>query len=281
MRWAHSPEEVPAWDVTRGFPLREPMAAIDFSDGAELAVMRELLSDPAWTPAPPPISGYPRLVREGMREPARTYGYGHEGAAVIAALQSIARHFELDETPPFSGKRLENEVLAVANKYGAPMKPEDNTLSEWVRLAVWVAAHLESMQVLQDESPDALREHLAAMEARWRSVPDPFRPGQRGMGGPYLYLRSWVDRDPAAPQRYIRGQLMGMATGVTGLVYFNDIEQFGLPMSLREQANLALAAAWVMNAPVGVCEGCGRAFLVTRRDRRFCHARCRQKRPQA
>ena len=157
-RWADAPEEVPIWDLSRGFPLSvgmdsAPSAAVKASNQLEL--LRALLrhghvdykdSAATWEPLPPPAEGYPRLVRDTDK---MVLGYFRTTEDVIGDIGTLAK-----DIPAWRAgdpvKVLKRKVLELNEKYGAPYGVDENgrihnTLEAWLRLVVMVSVHTQAM----------------------------------------------------------------------------------------------------------------------------------------
>lgn len=194
--WAESPEQVPAWDVSRGFPLT---AGADLIKGAasngtcKIELLRSLLRyerdylDKAavWTPSEAPLHdykhAYPRLVRASFAK--RVVGDYRHDEDIIGEIAPLAQYVEgwRVEKPERTqknkaskerdeiGKRLKNKILKLAKKYGEP-HPGYNTLAAWLSLIGRVNVHLKTLYDLQidqfgvQEIPEKLEERRKMIE---------------------------------------------------------------------------------------------------------------------
>ncbi len=156
-RWAESPEEVPIYDVSRGFPLSAGADLVHkkaLADPNDINELRPLLRGDAryshlidtWEPNPPPTEGYPRLVREDVAR--HVWGTSCTDADVVGDVNKLARHI----SAWLAGKPVEvlkREILELNAKYGAPYSAEDNTLEAWLKLAVETKVHIAAMRELR------------------------------------------------------------------------------------------------------------------------------------
>ncbi len=157
-RWADSPEDVPIWDLSRGFPLSVGMdsaPATALKVGDQLELLRTLLhhghvaykdSAATWEPLPPPAKGYPRLVRDTDK---KVTGFFRTTEDVIGDIGTLAKYilaWRADDPVEI----LKRKILELNEKYGAPYGVKENarthnTLEAWLCLAVIVNVHLRAM----------------------------------------------------------------------------------------------------------------------------------------
>ena len=91
-----------------------------------------------WEPSLAPAKGYPRLVR--CSTDRLVNGYYRTNEDVIKDIGALAKHIPAwREGKPV--KRLKQRILELNDRYGAPYKPEDNTLERWLQLAVTVKVY--------------------------------------------------------------------------------------------------------------------------------------------
>lgn len=276
--WAYRPQEVPMWDSSRGFPLQRPVLGIKvlytatreevtdyrvLPDDFVLNALREEIEQPSWEPGPPPRTGYPRLVRADFK--LRWREWYREGMDIVNPVAALERLYTPHEKP---GKQLLKEVKKLAETFGAPDQPEDQTLWEWVILGLEASAHLEAIGVTKDVGFDELREHSRIKHEQWLkdfgyAGPFPDRP----YGGPWLLLSDRAEK--ADSLKEFRNSMLDLLFGPT------------VPFRVRTKSKVwlrfQLAKAWHGEGQLKICEGCGRRFLQTRTNRLTCSARCRKR----
>lgn len=142
VRWAETPEEVPEWDVSRGCPWHEwrpherpPPPGIKPSPY------------PNWEVRPPPESGYPRLVRQSLKDQVRPRSRTRHD--IISELAPLYRYVEAWRCGK-PVKVLKKKVLTLAGVYGAPDSDyEDTTLEAWLKVIAYVHTHVSALRDLQ------------------------------------------------------------------------------------------------------------------------------------
>ena len=159
--WVETPEDVPPWDPSRGFPLEvganvvhgavQKKALKDLTGIEELRFLLKYDSRygrhaATWEPDPAPAECYPRLVRKDVARFANLYNRTQED--VTRDLHSLVKHvLELREGKPIDV--LKSKILELNAKYGAPYSPRDNSLEAWLKLAIEVDVHLKAMARLK------------------------------------------------------------------------------------------------------------------------------------
>lgn len=155
--WAETPKEVPEWDMSRGCPWHKERPNGDkpheyriTMDVRNNRVWREHNPEwakPDWEVKPPPEDGYPRLVRQSLKD--RVIPRSRTQHDILGKLAPLYRHFE----PWRAGKPvkvLRNEVLELAETYGAPTgRYESITLESWLKVASEVHTHIDTLRSLQ------------------------------------------------------------------------------------------------------------------------------------
>ncbi len=154
-QWAESPDEVPPWDASRGFPAdvgadvkRRPEPANPY----EVSSLRPFLRDhvdyvdrvETWEPTPAPTKGYPRLIRKSVKMMPLPLYYRHEDD-IVGALAPLAKYIQAwREDKPV--KVLRNKILELAERYGPPNEAKENTLEVWLELITFVDVHLSALR---------------------------------------------------------------------------------------------------------------------------------------
>ncbi len=199
LRWADGPDEVPPWDVSRGFPLEVPMSyttapALEVRtepgvtgarragdmltlgpDASEVDTLRPLLhghvdfenTADTWEPGPPPATGYPRLVRADFTT-FWTAEYADDTNLLgeLTYLAGFIPHWREGRRVA----RLKNAVLKLASRSGLSPVPHENTLESWLGLAAYVRATKQARAIFDKEGLAGLRAwlegELAELDAR-------------------------------------------------------------------------------------------------------------------
>jgi hypothetical protein len=279
-RWAQTPDEVPVWDVSRGFP--ETRGGRQVADG--LAPVPFVLGDEVVQPDPPPREGYPRLVRASLEAP-RVRNCVHE--SVVNALSGLAKHAL--QSPP--RKSLLADIKRVAEQYGVPHGPQSNTLSAWVQLALIADAQVRAKAELDRDGFEMLalfleHEHqpwggrrVSQSGAAWYALPA--TPGS--WGGPWEMLRGYIAH-ASTPHEY-KEAIAKMNLEFFAMAVEDHIETRlpgiwtdpGIYLSggIRGLLHYQLAELWLDNVAIRECDVCKRVFIPTNTKHRRCTGACR------
>lgn len=220
VRWAYTTEEVPPWDITRGFPANAPiglgLVELEIKEAdvpkpvfrwlmphpilevpehtSDIEMLRTILREhpeyrdraDEWKPSPPPAKGYPRLVRETFTKDALG-GSLRNGIDVIAELQSVL--CDDDKDPPILKPKM-NEIAQLASFFGAPEGTKHNTLEAWLRLIWRLKGHLQVMEALQLYGLEEVRKQARENELRADAL---ITTRQRESIGEQEVIRVWQD----------------------------------------------------------------------------------------
>lgn len=253
------------------------------------------MRDDAWKPKPPPKDGYPRLVR------AHYKGFTTHGTAskddLVNRLAALSRHYP---TGKFPSKVLKREVLELAEEYGPIDAPEFNTIWGWVKAGLEAYAHIEAMGALEAGGLDRLRGYLDEQDAPWReafavaalkrrkskeaqrtastlkATPTQWWARWYGPWDHLLYFAIQAEDKRAFKQLVAEDCLTTFGLGL-GDVEFS-LSGLHVYCGARRWLYHELSQAWNNGAPLGKCEGCGRPFLKTSANRKYCDtkkSRCR------
>lgn len=280
--WAYRLADVPLYDPVRGFPLSEPPSTLEVVDGEALSalkdvdplvrgaheqtleVLRRVLDEPKWLPAPTPKSGYPWLVRRDL-EPTRDVRQAPGNRRFLNDLAALTRWAYSAEKPD---KRLLKEVEALHIQAG-PVLEKQNTLGAWYALARAVQAHFNARGALHLIGLEELRAARGELHSSYREA---LKSRDSFLISTYrlLYQTARVATDAtgfeSAVAQMLRGKLtLNVRPVADGLL---------LRCPLFDWVQLELAEFWVSERPKE-CPGCGRWFWPTQVDTEHCHDRCR------
>lgn len=166
VRWADSPDEVPPWDITRGFSITAGFhgykARRNIGSYSIEELRKFLYYDPgdvdgpsfdkaySWEPSSAPTEGYPRLVRRDCEDSASEI-YRHE-ENVLGDLAPFGSDLYLDSWRAGNpAKILRRKIAFLAEKYGAPYRRDGNTLFAWLALLTYVNIHLTAAGALGND----------------------------------------------------------------------------------------------------------------------------------
>ena len=265
-KWAYTPEEVPIWDTSRGFPLSEPDDTLKpLTD--DLEVLRVLLDDETWEPAPAPKDGYPRLVRANYTEPVYVRSCGH--VDILNRLMRLLRKEPLD-------KWAMGEILALNAEVG-PVKRQgriDNTLESWLNLARVVQAHMRARNALDFGGYSAMREEAEEYSEDWQ------KKHGRGEYNPYRHIIS-ATLGGTDEQTFRFNVLKASRDRIHGVTVATDRTTLNKILvtdaTLYTWAHYRIGDIWEPSAEVAECEGCKNLFLNRRTGKLYCSGACRNR----
>ena len=280
--WAHSPEEVPIWDTSRGFPRDTPLMPFTVTRPAsDLEVLRALLDDDSWVPSAPPEVGYPRLVRANYTDPALPCGRDqtekiqaskHAEADILNRLVRLLRKDSPD-------KWTMNAVLELHAAVGPVNRggKGDTSLESWLNLARLVKAHMTARNVLDLWGLSAMQEKAESESQEWKR--------EYGMEyNPYGTIASTSSGVPN--KRAFLLKMLELASGRIGRVEIvtdadtlNDALLTTTP--LYNWVNYRIGDIWEPSAKVAECEACSNLFLPGRRGRYYCDGACRKRKSKS
>ena len=159
MAWAATPEDVPPWDASRGFPLN---ASVRLSEegGNTITTLSDVMGQD-WQPEPPPTwDCYPKFVRTNAAPTIIRRGDGPEDTNLLQELHtlaSLALECVQDAPSPLlaqqqlakTDNQFRDHLLEFANNYG-PLSddPGRDGFTDWLSLVFGVASHLETLEHL-------------------------------------------------------------------------------------------------------------------------------------
>ena len=217
---------------------------------------------------------------------------------LLATLAAIGQDVKNEN---WSGKRTRNKILAAAETFG-PVNREDNSLTGWARTALEVYANLEAMWTLQvavvdSDGMSGFREYLESeskawhvkLERLWRQdarLAAMVEPEGRGRWvWPWEYMLAFLephDSPREFRQKMQRAKMDAFGGSVTlGRVVFMADGSLALNVPVSAWASQLLGRAWAGGQPLRPCEGCGRAFVPSRKKRKHCHPTMPKARPEA
>lgn len=202
VKWADSSEEVPEWDVSRGFPLSVGMhsalgAAAEANN--ELEVLRLLLrnghvgykdSASTWEPLPSPDKDYPRLVRASLN--VHTYGEQRHEYPVLTDLARLHRYIPAWRQGKDTAV-LRREVLRLSSLYGMASR-EGNTLTAWLKLSAEVVLHKRLYRALSTGGFEGL-------DGEWSTAYTSLTDREEVDAEEYKRRRRKADEAPRDPRR--------------------------------------------------------------------------------
>lgn len=295
VRWADAPEDVPEWDASR-----QPQAW-DY-DFVPPSLRGNFIND-----APP--TRYPRLVCADEKR-RRVRPWPESGPEDL--LNELLAVYEYIR-PWRSGKpvkKLRDKVLALANKYGAPYRRENNTLGAWLCLAAVVHGYVLGYQLLQ-------KLEYEGMQAKIDDMLEPFPEATHSDSFGAEPRFSNEGASPVEMERLVLSQLRRLGRtfeardveidwhlqNVTWIIHRNTIPSFRLgvaehlhgmfnhafnsPESTQSRLEVTsqmiyakcnvstwayyrLAQMWRHGAEVQSCPVCGTLFAPTRRNMKYC-----------
>lgn len=307
--WAESPEEVPAWDVSRGFPLSvgaDLIKKVASNEMSEIKLLCSLLryepdySDGAavWTPSEAPSHAYkhayPRLVRASFAK--RVIGDYRHDEDIIGEIAPLAQYVEgwRVEKPERAQKNkaskesdgikktLKNKILKLAKKYGEP-HPGHNTLAAWLSLIGRVNVHLKALYDLQIDQ-FGVQEIPEKLEARRKMI-------ERGIGrstlGNYVCERELSEVENLIVMAQGRNTARAMRDKVAERLFstFGNViadpryEGHRTSFTPRgvivecpvdEWIGFKLSELWRNNVIVKRCHGCKVLYIPTRKGNVYC-----------
>lgn len=305
VEWAEGPLEVPPWDVSRGFPLRQSSGNLSAFEKAHLEAHFRLEtlehmvrnandhmptlggSENEWLPEAPPEEDYPRLVRKDYCEPVLWHYQQDED--IINELAAVAFYVDrFRENKPqlqysdidIHKVLLRRRVKHLAEKYGHPYsEPHSNSLSFWLRLVARVYIHLFALYHLtQNSDPiemiEALNEWQAVVDEslRYRSNFDPLCQ-EEDYELEYL-ARLALNRNNA---RAVRTAI----SNETYQLFGKGVESSNVTVSFRPKGIILrcyadqwvyfkLSELWGSSTRVKRCRVCRMLFARTRKNQIYC-----------
>lgn len=283
MCWAESGSEVPIWDYSRGFPFGYNLYwarghKIDLENDEEVKrYIRASLKDERWEPKPPPEKDYPRLVRKSAFDVGKSVWI--EESDVLNEITALIAHrnneFDLTVT-----QRNKNKILRLYEGYGMVDDSRylyNATAQRWIVEAYRVHANIEGLNVLQDEGLLALKDHSAVKHVQWIKDLKAQNPFHRHFYSPYLDISQGIkDTETVQEARErIAERLLQAFSHRSRHTFALNLGSILYSVTITRWLSLLLAGLWLKGSTITTCEGCGRLFVLNRRDRKFCHSRCR------
>lgn len=290
--WADTPDEVPEWDASRK-PQAYAGDSYDMFPGMRDETVLESPSE------------YPRLVCVDRNRKLVSAGEESGPEELINELLALYPYIR----PWYSGKPvkvLRDKVLALANRYGAPYRREDNTLKAWLCLAAVVHGYMLGYELLQKleyegmqaELNDILDPVLKAIKDRPRRT-KPFvftnegaSPAEmeltvlsylRFLGGAYETRETRLSPWSVVVGNNNLSYRLGIAEhlhGMFGRAFDRDhpmspnllvtSQAIFAQCSVSSWAYYRLAQVWRHGAEVRKCPVCGTLFAPARKNMRYC-----------
>lgn len=270
--WACSPEQVPMWDVARGFPVSAPLFSIEIDEPytIDLHDLRQIASKDSWQPDPAPLEGYPRLVRANCLD-AVSSRYCDQ----VDILNRLTRL--LRKEPPCQW--IMGEILELHAEVGPVQRTNytDNTLESWLTLARIVQAHMKARDILDLLGYSAMRDELKELERTCR---------QRHKEGHKSYATLARDMPREAhevddEQEYRRHTLKRCRSHVGKVSVATDEDTltqiFVATVPLYDWVIYKIGDIWEPSAEIAECVGCGMYFLSRRKGKLTCGGACRNR----
>lgn len=291
--WARTPDEVPVWDASRGFPIDEPKLEVTESYVMDMvAVLNELirrgirdsishvdflgliLGDLSWRPLPPPTEGYPRLVRANYIVPVKTRVCND--TEVINAFVRLLR----DEPKPPSLWVMKD--IAELNAQVGPVDVyRENTLESWLIFAKHVKAHLKVRRSLELGGYEAMCKDVFQWHNE-RINNDKIPNHDRVMYSDFyckLVIHAPSGEGTVGQTTFLKRLTDSLGGNVHTLTFykssFTSEGSYTSDIPLQQWVHRRLSAIWRPNAKILDCKGCGQPFYTTREGKSYCAPACR------
>lgn len=289
VKWIDTPDEVPVWDTSRGYPRWEEIPG-------DLSEVRSAKA--------PPVEGYPRLVRVPGIKKGSEDGRTHENDDVLnllCALYPDACRWREGK----SVKKLKSDILELAEWYGAPYSDEDNTLEVWLMLIASTQTSLDVLRILDDVGYNFTRDYVEGRRKEiiesGKPLPDGYFKTDAVTSGEYRALSSFSGGFLLHKNQYLHEGYSEEDWERLAAKHFreyianSDYSSFSASFSHRDDAGrtgvhfeahgiytfsslgewvlFKLSEEWRGGNGVKVCPVCGSLFTNNHGNRKYCRGR--------
>ena len=282
VKWADRPEDVPEWDVSRGY-------GGPYLNKEE---WEEYRRSQGFVPGPPPVDGYPRLVRipgeKGVDIGTYNLGAPQGVANKLARLYPYVLHMHE------RGKEqtLKRKILELAKAYTpyAHYTPDGLTLRMWALAISRVWAALQVAHRLLEKGVKDTKGWVRRNDEAMKEWDGRFYKRRDWPPTPWFQIYAAI-KDSASPRearlglaRYLL-TLFGLNAGAGDINFFipsnMDVPVMLAVKGVGEWAYYEVATTVLRRRPVRFCSVCGSPFISMRKDKDTCSDACRKKKSRS
>lgn len=286
LRWCDKPEDVPFFDVSRGFPLFTSFWWGDeesFPFWEKILIrnsIKEFIHGKAWYPTPQVV--LPRLVRCNPLDDADS-SIVKTNDQCLNELSVLTRYADYKDI--YSSKKIRDQIVKLNNRYGLigdPQDPKSYEIDKWISVAKVVQANIDAMNALDIEgSLEKFKDYAWEMVQKYaNSVGN----NTQNMESDLLkqeWFNIWFKASlncPSTPKAFrqniaAQGGAILNASGTGELNIAKGTIVYNAPLEVW--IRFKLAQAWLIPRITKHCTGCGRAFIAYNPSRVTCLNGCR------